>query len=118
MRADLGRNPVNGAGRIERRAGAFVRMAPEPDGAALAIFLVAAEEILDVAGDRSTPNRILIVEDFPQNVGCIRLAGYKPRAGEKVPVCGTGDNALGHLTARRAVALPRKSKLELVLDGP
>ena len=111
MRADLGRNPVNGAGRIERRAGAFVPVAAETDGAALAIFLVAAEEILDVAGDRSTPNRILIVEDFPQNVGCIRLARYKPRAGEKVPVRGTGDNALRHLATRRAVTLPRQAEL-------
>ena len=111
VRAYLWRNPVNGARGIERRAGAFVRVATETDGAPFAIFLVTAEEIQDIAGHRSTPNLFGIIKDIPQNVGRIRLACNKPRAGEKVTVRGTGDNAFGHLAAGRAVALPSKPEL-------
>ena len=111
MRAHLGRNPVNAARRIKRRAGAFVRMTAEAYGTTLAVFLVATEEVQDIAGHRSIPDLRWVVKDIAQNVGSIRLARDKPRAGEKVPVRGTGDNALGHLAAGRAVALPSKPEL-------
>ena len=82
MRADLGRNPVNTTRRIERRAGTFVRMAAKTYGATLAVFLVAAEKIQDIAGHRSVPDLRRVVKDIAQNIGSIRLARDKPRAGE------------------------------------
>ena len=88
-----------------------MRVAAKAYGTTLAVFLVAAEEIQDIAGHRSVPDLRWVVKDIAQNVGSIRLACNEPRAGEKVPVRGTGDNALSHLTARRAVALPSKPEL-------
>ena len=41
MRADFGRNALEAAGRIERRAGAFVHAAAVPNVAAFAFLLVA-----------------------------------------------------------------------------
>ena len=93
-------------------------MTAEADGTSLAIFLVPVEEVQDIAGDRPAPNRCRIVEHVSQNIGRIRLARNEPRAGEKVPVRGTGNNTLGHLAARLAVALPRKPELQFVLNSP
>ena len=76
-----------------------MRMATEPQGTALAVFLVPVEKVLDIAGDRPVPDLLGVIMDIAQNVGSIRLARNEPRAGEKVPVRGTGDNALGHLAA-------------------
>jgi hypothetical protein len=40
-------------------------MAAEADGAALAVFLVAIEKILNIAGDRSAPDLLGVVKYAP-----------------------------------------------------
>ena len=40
-------------------------MATETDGTALAIFLVAIEKILDIAGDRTVPDLLRVVKYAP-----------------------------------------------------
>ena len=118
MRADFGRNAMDGARGIERGAGAFVPVAAETDGTSLAVVLVAVEKVPDVLGDGAAVNLFGSVGNVPHHVGRVGLGRNESRAREEVPVRGAGDNAFGHLAARGAMACAREPELQLVLDGP